>query len=95
MGRRGSPRVSLLQAGQPIHVVAERPGHANIKTTLETYAHVLPDMLQDAVLALHRLNASSIQNFNNRVSAGEILDTPVPPSVALVRDRSAIPRYQG
>jgi integrase len=48
MGRRGSPRVSLLQAGQPIHVVAERRGHANIKTTLETYAHVLPDMLQDA-----------------------------------------------
>ncbi|MGH9255321.1 MAG: hypothetical protein ACRD3C_12220 [Vicinamibacterales bacterium] len=53
-----SPRlVSSLphcQAGQPAHVVAERLGHKRIDITLDIYAHVLPDMQQDAA---RRLNA--------------------------------------
>ena len=45
----------LLQAGQPIHVVSERLGHAKVSMTLEVYAHVLPDMQADAADALGAL----------------------------------------
>lgn len=34
----------LLQAGENIKVVSERLGHAKVTTTLNTYAHVLPNM---------------------------------------------------
>jgi integrase len=33
-------------------VVSERLGHAKVLTTLETYAHVLPDMQEDAASTL-------------------------------------------
>ena len=42
----------LLQAGQPIHVVSERLGHAKVATTMEIYAHVLPTQQKDAAAAL-------------------------------------------
>lgn len=42
----------LLAAGQPVKVVSERLGHARVSITLDTYAHVLPDMQEGAVVAL-------------------------------------------
>ena len=33
----------LLGAGVPIHVVQVRLGHESIKTTVDTYGHLLPD----------------------------------------------------
>jgi integrase len=32
----------LLQAGEPVHVVSKRLGHARVEITWNTYAHVLP-----------------------------------------------------
>ena len=32
----------LLQAGEPVHVVSQRLGHASVVVTLTVYAHVLP-----------------------------------------------------
>ena len=37
-----------LQAGVPVHVVAQRLGHSNPTMTLSTYAHVIPAALTDA-----------------------------------------------
>ncbi len=48
---RHTHATELLRAGVPVKVVSERLGHANVSTTLNIYAHVLPDM-QDAA-ALH------------------------------------------
>ena len=42
----------LLQAGTPIKAVSERLGHAKTGITLDTYAHVLPDMQDRAVDAI-------------------------------------------
>ncbi len=39
----------MLQAGVPVKVVADRLGHADISMTLNTYAHVLPAMDEQAV----------------------------------------------
>jgi integrase len=47
-GLRHTCATLLLQAGQPVHVVSERLGHAKVSMTMEVYAHVLPDMQQDA-----------------------------------------------
>jgi len=33
----------LLAAGVPIHIVSLRLGHNSIKTTVDTYGHMLPD----------------------------------------------------
>ncbi|MCL2579560.1 MAG: site-specific integrase [Oscillospiraceae bacterium] len=38
----------MLQYGVPAKVASARLGHANIKITLDTYTHVLPEMQQDA-----------------------------------------------
>ena len=35
-------------AGVPVHVVSERLGHADVKTTLGVYAHVIPAQRRDA-----------------------------------------------
>ena len=43
-GMRHTCATLLLQAGEPVHVVSKRLGHARVQTTLDTYAHVLPDM---------------------------------------------------
>jgi integrase len=42
----------LLAAGTPVKVVSERLGHARVSITLDTYAHVLPDMQEEAVEAV-------------------------------------------
>jgi integrase len=45
----------LLLAKVPVHVVSERLGHENVSMTLEIYAHVLPDMQEDAAATLGAL----------------------------------------
>src|SRR5215211_589565 len=49
---RHSHATLLLAAGQPLKVVSERLGHAKTSITLDTYAHVLPDMQDRAVDAI-------------------------------------------
>jgi integrase len=51
-GLRHTCATLLLQAGQPVHVVAQRLGHSKVEMTLNIYAHVLPDMQQDAAAKL-------------------------------------------
>lgn len=51
-GLRHSCASLMLHAGESIKVVQERLGHANVQTTLNTYAHVLPTMQRAAA---HRL----------------------------------------
>lgn len=45
----------MLKAGVPMKVVSERLGHSSIKVTMDTYAHLLPSMDQDAVEKFERL----------------------------------------
>jgi integrase len=45
----------LLQAGEPVHVVSKRLGHAGVEITLNTYAHVLPDMQKQAAATMGAL----------------------------------------
>jgi integrase len=45
----------LLADGVPVKVVSERLGHANIQTTLECYAHVMPTMDREAAEAFARI----------------------------------------
>lgn len=42
----------LLKARVDAKVVADLLGHASVAITLDIYAHVLPDMLRDAVAAI-------------------------------------------
>lgn len=39
----------LIESGVPVKAVAERLGHGNVRTTLETYVHVTDTMATDAV----------------------------------------------
>jgi integrase len=45
---RHTQATQLLKAGENIKVVSERLGHASITITLDTYAHVLPNMQAEA-----------------------------------------------
>ena len=54
-GLRHTCATLLLQSGQPVHVVSERLGHSKVSMTMEVYAHVLPDMQQDAATKLGAL----------------------------------------
>ncbi|MDQ3513419.1 MAG: site-specific integrase, partial [Chloroflexota bacterium] len=45
----------LIAAGVPVTVIAERVGHARVSMTLDTYAHVLAGMRDDAARALSAL----------------------------------------
>jgi integrase len=47
-GLRHTHATLLLAKGTPIKVVSERLGHASVRTTMETYAHVLPSMQKAA-----------------------------------------------
>jgi integrase len=47
-GLRHACATLLLRAGEPVHVVAQRLGHSDVSITLNTYAHVLPDVQQGA-----------------------------------------------
>jgi integrase len=51
-GMRHTCATLLLQAGEPVHVVAERLGHKRVEVTLNIYAHVLPDMQLSAARRL-------------------------------------------
>jgi integrase len=51
-GLRHTCATLLLRAGEPVHVVSERLGHSKVQMTLDTYAHVLPDMQQRAAETL-------------------------------------------
>ena len=42
----------LLEAGINPKVVSERLGHASVATTMDIYSHVLPDMQDQAALAI-------------------------------------------
>jgi integrase len=54
-GLRHTCATLLLQTGTPVHVVSERLGHSKVSMTPEVYAHVLPDMKNDAAAALGAL----------------------------------------
>jgi integrase len=49
---RHTDAILLLARGVPVKVVSEMLGHASIAITLDTYAHVLPDMQAQAALAM-------------------------------------------
>jgi len=49
----------LLEAGVHVKVVSERLGHANIRITLDTYAHVLKTMQEQAIGALNSMFAQT------------------------------------
>jgi integrase len=49
----------LLQQSVHVKIVSEMLGHGNIKITLDTYSHVLPDMQQQATEALDALLGSN------------------------------------
>jgi site-specific recombinase XerD len=46
---RHSHATALLLSGVPVHVVSRRLGHADVQTTLNTYAHVTEDIQMRAV----------------------------------------------
>jgi integrase len=54
-GLRHTCATLLLQARVPVHVVSERLGHATIAMTMEVYAHVLPDMQNEAAVRIGEL----------------------------------------
>jgi integrase len=45
----------MLLAGVNVKVVSERLGHASVVITMQTYAHVLPGMQEDAAITLERV----------------------------------------
>ncbi len=47
-GLRDTCATLMLKAGVPVNVVQKRLGHNTISITLNTYAHALPSMQQDA-----------------------------------------------
>jgi integrase len=51
-GVRHTCATLLLGAGVPVHVVAQRLGHADVAMTLNVYAHALPSQQQDAAAKL-------------------------------------------
>ena len=53
-GLRHTHATMLLEAGINPKVVSERLGHASVATTMDIYSHVLPDMQNQAALAIDR-----------------------------------------
>jgi len=51
-GLRHAHATLLLMKKIPAKVVSERLGHSNIAVTMDTYSHVLPDMQEEAALAI-------------------------------------------
>lgn len=49
----------LLSIGVPAKVIAERLGHANIKTTLDIYTHVFPSMQDEAAEKIEKMLANN------------------------------------
>lgn len=52
---RHSAATLALQAGVPPKVVSEMLGHSSVAFTLDTYAHVLPNMQDDAAASMQAL----------------------------------------
>lgn len=52
---RHSAATLMLGGGAPVHVVAQRLGHADPAVTLRVYAHVTPTMQREAAAALDRV----------------------------------------
>ena len=52
---RHTHATQLLRGGLHPKVVSERLGHSNIGITLNTYSHVLPDMQQEAAIAIDKV----------------------------------------
>ena len=50
----------LIQAGQPLHVVAELAGHEDISTT-QRYAHLSPEMKRKAISSLTGYNLATVK----------------------------------
>jgi integrase len=50
----------LLAQGVPARVVADMLGHSSIKTTMDTYAHVMPHLLHDAAVKMDGLLATRV-----------------------------------
>jgi integrase len=50
----------MLASGENVKIVSERLGHANIRITLDTYSHLLPNMQRDAA-----------QNFDKLMLTGD------------------------
>jgi integrase len=54
-GMRHTCATLLLHTGEPVHVVSKRLGHARVEITLNTCAHVLPDMQKQAAATMGAL----------------------------------------
>jgi integrase len=59
-GLRHTCATLLLKARTPVHVVSERLGHSKASMTMEIYAHVVPDMQEEAAEALGALLHDSV-----------------------------------
>lgn len=55
---RHSHATALLLSGTPVHVVSRRLGHADVQTTLNTYAHVTEDAEMQALANWQAFTAS-------------------------------------
>ena len=47
--------LALQQAGIHAEVVSERPGHATVSITLDTYSHAIPVLQEDAAARIAEL----------------------------------------
>lgn len=56
---RHTAATMLLKAGVPPKIVSERLGHTRITITLDLHSHVLPDMQDEAAMAMSRLFADA------------------------------------
>jgi integrase len=82
-GLRHTSATLLLRANVPPHVVARRLGHSQVTTTLETYAHVLPDMSADAAAKLAAvLHAPSNADVANGTTSRNTTRTGAPTRTA-------------
>jgi hypothetical protein len=69
---RHSYASAALKAGIPPKVISERLGHSAVAFTLQTYAHVIPGMDQDAADAVARLIMSSATPDPNGSKSGSV-----------------------
>lgn len=61
------PHVSLLiDRGFDALIIAERVGHENVSTTLNTYAHLFPSKQTELVSSLEDLGAKMKEDEKNR-----------------------------
>jgi integrase len=60
----------LLLAGVSPKVVSERLGHSTITLTLDTYAHVLPGMQEQAAAKIGAILKASTEQQSQRKAGG-------------------------